>query len=58
MQIKHYCMRLEFKLKQKFLKEIEDFYNLNLKKDFKILKPIKLINTIRWKSDYIVFRKR
>ena len=92
MQIKYYCMRLEFKLKQKFselskldiyyskrrkyvhfgfekplnhyerkeeiLKEIEDFYNLNLKKDFKILKPIKLINIIRWKSDYIVFRKR
>ena len=48
----------DFERKEDFLKEVEEFYNKNLKKDFKIFKPMKFIDTIRWKSDYIVFRKR
>ena len=48
----------EFERKDEFFKEVEKFYNKNLEKDFIMIKPMKLINTIRWKSDYIVFRKR
>ena len=47
-----------YQCKDDLLKEIERFYNINLKKDFQIIKPIKLINTIKWKFDYVVFRKR
>lgn len=48
----------DFERKNEFLKEIEKFYEEKLKKDFIIFKPMKLINTIKWKSDYVVFGKR
>lgn len=48
----------DFERKNEFLKEIEKFYEEKLKKDYIIFKPMKLINTIKWKSDYVVFRKR
>ena len=48
----------DFKRKEEFLKEIENFYNEYLKKDFEIIKPMKIIHTIKWKFDYLVFRKR
>ena len=48
----------DFERKDEFFKEVEKFYNKNLEKDFIMIKPMRLINTIRWKSDYIVFRKR
>ena len=51
-------MPSEFERKNEFLKEIEKFYNIYLRKDFTILNPMRLINTIKWKYDYIVFRKR
>ena len=51
-------MTSKFERKKEFLKEIEKFYDQNLKTDFIILKPMRLINTIKWKFDYIVFRKR
>ena len=44
--------------KKEFLEEVERFYEDYLKKDFEMLKPMKIIHTIRWKFDYIVFRKR
>ena len=48
-----------FDLKRKdFLEEVEKFYEEYLKKDFEMLKPMKVIHTIRWKFDYIAFRKR
>ena len=47
-----------FQCKDDILKEIERFYNINFRKDFQIIKPIRLINTIKWKFDYIIFRKR
>ena len=48
----------EFERKNEFFKEIEKFYDENLRRDFVLIKPMKLINTIKWKSDYVVFRKR
>ena len=48
----------DFERKNEFFKEIEIFYENNLRKDFILIKPMKLINTIKWKNDYIVFRKR
>ena len=51
-------MIYEFERQNEFLKEVQKFYEENLRRDFVILKPMKLINTIKWKSDYVVFRKR
>ena len=41
-----------------FLNEIKSFFERYFKNDFELCKPIKLVNTIKWKSDYIIFRKR
>ena len=41
-----------------FLDEIESFYERYFKKEFEFTRPIKLVNTIKWKFDYIIFRKR
>ena len=48
----------DFKRKREFFEEVENFYDEYLKKDFEMLKPIKIINTIKWKFDYLAFRKR
>ena len=48
----------DFERKKEFFKEIENFYDEYLKKDFEIIKPMKIIHTIKWKFDYLVFRKR
>ena len=48
----------DFERKKEFFKEVENFYNEYLKKDFELMKPMKIINTIKWKFDYLVFRKR
>ena len=48
----------DFKRKREFFEEVENFYNEYLKRDFEMLKPMKIINTIKWKFDYIAFRKR
>ena len=48
----------DFKRKREFFEEVENFYNEYLAKDFEMLKPIKIINTIKWKFDYLAFRKR
>ena len=47
-----------FERKKDFLKENERIYNEYLKNDFELLTPMKIIHTIKWKFDYIVFRKR
>ena len=44
--------------KKEFLVEVEKFYEEYLKRDFEMLKPMRIIHTIRWKFDYIAFRKR
>ena len=48
----------DLKRKKDFLEEVEKSYGEYLKKDFEMLKPMKVIHTIRWKFDYIAFRKR
>lgn len=47
-----------YERKKEFLEEIKKFYDENLEKDFECLTPMKIINTIKWKFDYIAFRKR
>ena len=47
-----------YERKKEFLEEVKKFYNENLKKDFEFLNPMKIIHTIKWKFDYIAFRKR
>ena len=41
-----------------FLDELESFHARYLKNEFDFSRPIKLVNTIKWKFDYIIFRKR
>ena len=48
----------DFERKKEFFKEVENFYNEYLKKDFELIKLMKIINTIKWKFDCLVFRKR
>ena len=40
------------------LKEIERFYERYFRKDFEFCKPIRIIHTIKWKFDYVIFKKR
>ena len=40
------------------LKEIERFYERYFRKNFEFCKPIRIIPTIKWKFDYVIFRKR
>ena len=47
-----------FERKKEFLKEVEKLYNEFLKSDFEFLNPMRIIHTIKWKFDYIAFRKR
>ena len=47
-----------YERKKDFLEEVEKFYNTHLKNDFEFINPMKIIHTIKWKFDYIAFRKR
>ena len=47
-----------YERKKEFLEEVEKFFSKHLKKDFEFLNPMRIIHTIKWKFDYIVFRKR
>ena len=47
-----------FERRKEFLEEVERLFESYLKKDFELLNPMKIIHTIKWKFDYIVFRKR
>ena len=47
-----------FERRKEFLEEVERLFENYLKKDFELLNPMKIIHTIKWKFDYIVFRKR
>ena len=40
-----------------FLKEIESFFNRHFKDEFDFCIPIKIVNTIKWKFAYVIFRK-
>ena len=41
-----------------FLKDIKSFFNKNFKNEFEFCRPIKIVHAIKWKFDYILFRKR
>ena len=41
-----------------FLNEIESFFERHFKNDFEFCKPIKIVHSIKWKFDYVIFRKR
>ena len=47
-----------FERRKEFLEEVEKLFESYLKKDFELLNPMKIIHTIKWKFDYIAFRKR
>ena len=42
---------------QKFLDDIESLFNRFFVTEFELCKPIKLNNTVKWKFNYIIFRK-
>ena len=43
----------------KFIEDIELFFLRNLRNsDFELVKPPQLVNSVKWKYDYVVFRKR
>ena len=42
---------------KKILRDIEEFWLRNKSNDFQFVKPLTLIRTVKWKFDYIVFRK-
>ena len=42
-----------------FLKDIKKFYIRNIQKfDYEYVEPPQLINSVKWKFDYIIFRKK
>ena len=42
-----------------FIDDIELFFLRNLKNsDFELAKPLQLVNSVKWKYDYVVFRKQ
>ena len=47
-----------YERKKEFLEEVQQFYKEHLIKDFELLSPMKIIHTIKWKFDYVAFRKR
>ena len=48
----------QFRNYNDFLNEIEAFFEIYFKKEFEFCKPIRIIHTIKWKFDYVIFRKR
>ena len=43
----------------KFIKDIELFFLRNMKNSsFELVKPPQLVNSVKWKYDYVVFRKQ
>ena len=69
---KFYCSRrkqfvhfgIEISIQQyddylKFIEDIKLFFLRNLRNsDFELVKPPQLVNSVKWKYDYIVFRKQ
>ena len=42
-----------------FLKDMKKFYIRNIQKfDYEYVEPPQLINSVKWKFDYIIFRKK
>ena len=43
---------------RQLLYEISDFFHRHFRRDFIFYRPIRLVPTIKWKFDYVIFRKR
>ena len=39
------------------LRDIEEFWSQNENREFELVKPHILVKTVRWKFDYIIFKK-
>ena len=49
----------QYKNYSKFIEYIELFFLRNMKNsNFELVKPPQLVNSVKWKFDYVVFRKR
>ena len=41
----------------KIIEDIQNFWKRNEEKGFELLKPPILVKTVKWKFDYLLFRK-
>ena len=48
----------EYQNYKKLLDEISEFFHRHFRREFIFYQPIRLVPTIKWKFDYVVFRKR
>ena len=48
----------EYKNYKRLLDEISEFFYRHFRRKFTLNKPIWLVPTIKWKFDYVIFRKR
>ena len=43
---------------RELLDEVNEFFQRNFRQDFIFYRAIRLVPTIKWKFDYVIFRKR
>ena len=48
----------EYRRYREQLDEVNEFFQRNFQRDFIFYRPIRLVPTIKWKFDYVIFRKR
>ena len=48
---------LSYSEHSKIIEDIENFWKRNEQKGFELLKPPILVKTVKWKFDYLLFRK-
>ena len=48
----------EYRRYRHLLDEISEFFERHFRRDFVFYQPIRLVPTIKWKFDYVIFRKR
>ena len=48
----------EYRNYKNLLDGIGEFFHRHFRRDFTFYRPIRLVPTIKWKFDYVIFRKR
>ena len=48
----------EYRNYKNLLDEISEFFHRHFRRDFIFYRTIRLVPTIKWKFDYVIFRKR
>ena len=48
----------EYRRYRQLLDEISEFFQRHFRRDFIFYLPIRLVPTIKWKFDYVIYRKR